>query len=142
MRLGWVFHQMGHLEEARALVESSLGRQRELLGENHPLTLTLRSDISTLRQTQGGREEAVSILENVLKIQQEGLGADHTDTLRTMLKLAELYRADNRTEDAETLTRGAATISHDQLWDRHLLTFDSVAAHLLFGSRIFGSSFL
>ncbi|WP_232425053.1 FxSxx-COOH system tetratricopeptide repeat protein [Pseudofrankia inefficax] len=85
----------GDLPSSRALAERALSRNREILGEDHPDTLTSAANLaSTLGELgQGDYAAARELAEDVLARRRQVLGEDHPDTLTAMADLAVTLRS-------------------------------------------------
>jgi len=76
---------------------------KQLLGEEHPDTLT---SMANLAATYGDRSqwEKAEVLEvQVMEKRKQLLGEDHPDTLRSMANLAATYRNQGQWKKAEIL---------------------------------------
>ena len=78
---------------------------QELLGEDHPDTLTSRNNLAGAYREAGRLREAITLYEQVLtdRIRIRILGEDHPDTLTSRNNLAGAYRAAGRLTEAITL---------------------------------------
>jgi len=91
------------LEEAATLEEKALQKRRQVLGNDHPQTLTSMVSLAMIYQKQGKLAEAVALEEEVLPNLKLIRGNQHPDTLWTMDNLASIYRIQGRTQEAATL---------------------------------------
>ncbi|MEU6774239.1 tetratricopeptide repeat protein, partial [Streptomyces sp. NPDC046759] len=82
--------EVGRVEEARELAEETLGRQRRVLGEEHPDTLLTASNLANRLAEVGRVEEARELAEETLGRQRRVLGEEHPDTLSTRRSLDSL----------------------------------------------------
>jgi len=70
-----------------------LRKRKEILGDDHPHTLTSMADLAvTYKQIVGRLNEACELEEQVLRKRKEILGDDHPDTLLSMEHLAWTYK--------------------------------------------------
>ena len=76
---------------------------QELLGENHPDTLTSRNNLAGAYESAGRLTEAIALLEQVLTDCVRILGEDHPDTLASRNNLAGAYESAGRLTEAVTL---------------------------------------
>jgi serine/threonine protein kinase/tetratricopeptide (TPR) repeat protein len=95
--------------------EHALALRRQLLGPDHPDTLTSMSSLATAYWFAGRFADAVPLHEEALKRRQATLGPNHSDTLESMGSLAVAYQDAGRVADAlrlfeETLKRQQMTL--------------------------------
>jgi len=79
-------------EEAATLAEKILLERQQVLGTEHPETLTmmfLRANACAVKP--GNQDEAQSLYEELLPVQQRVLGAEHPEHLRSLHNLANIY---------------------------------------------------
>ncbi|KAF9474122.1 hypothetical protein BDN70DRAFT_778912, partial [Pholiota conissans] len=60
----------------------------QLLGDNHPETLTSMANLASTYQRQGHWKEAEELQVELVKKRKQWLGEDHPDTVRSMKTLA------------------------------------------------------
>jgi tetratricopeptide (TPR) repeat protein len=72
--------------------ERVLREVSQILGADHPNTLTAMHNLAVFYLDAGRPQEALKMEEKVLQLRREKLGADHPDTLNAMHKLAVAYR--------------------------------------------------
>ncbi|MEU1619103.1 tetratricopeptide repeat protein, partial [Streptomyces sp. NPDC005722] len=82
--------ELGEREQARALAEDTLTRQRRVLGDDHTHTLITASNLAIRLAELGEREQARTLAEDTLTRQRRLLGDDHTHTLATARLLEDL----------------------------------------------------
>jgi hypothetical protein len=87
-RLGLQLQGTGGRHQGLLHYRSMLRTARRLLGENHPETLFLRSDIARLQAEDGDVSAAVRELRAVLAAQRRLLGDEHSHVLTTLNNLA------------------------------------------------------
>ncbi len=98
--------------------ESALALRRQLLGPDHPDTLTSMSSLAIAFWSAGRLAEAVTLHEDTLKRRRARLGPDHPDTLESMGSLAVAYHDAGRLALAlplyeQTLKRHQAKLGPD-----------------------------
>ena len=76
---------------------------QELLGENHPDTLTSRNNLAGAYESAGRLTEAITLYEQVLTDRTRTLGEDHPRTLTSRNNLAHAYHAAGRLTEAIAL---------------------------------------
>ena len=90
--LGLVYEAV-ELDVAVAVVE-------DVLGPDHPYTLTVRNNLAVAYESVGRFGEAIELFEQVLAERERVLGADHPDTLNTRNNLAGAYESVGRFGEA------------------------------------------
>ncbi|MFF0153799.1 tetratricopeptide repeat protein [Micromonospora sp. NPDC005203] len=74
-----------------------------VLGDEHPHTITVRSNLATSYRQAGRTDEAITIEEKVLNDAARVLGAEHPDAILARANLAASYRQAGRTDEAITI---------------------------------------
>jgi len=82
------YRAAGRLNDAIPLFEETLATREELLGPNHPHTLTSRNNLAAAYYAAGRLNDAIPLFEETLTAQTQLLGPDHPDTLRSRNNLA------------------------------------------------------
>jgi len=77
-----------------------LAEYEQVLGADHPNTLTARNNLAVTYQAAGGLGEAIPLFEQNLAERERVLGADHPDTLTARNNLAGAYQAAGRLDEA------------------------------------------
>jgi TIR domain-containing protein/tetratricopeptide repeat protein/NB-ARC domain-containing protein len=123
---------LGHYAEARELHQDTLDRKREVLGDDHPDTLTSASNLAAVLTQMRMHDRARQLNEDTLARRRAVLGEDDPDTLWSASNLAidlrslgELDRA--RQLNEETLARRRRVLGDDHpdtLWSASNLAFD------------------
>ena len=72
----------------------------DVLGPDHPYTLTVRNNLAVAYRSVGRFGEAIELFEQVLAERERVLGADHPDTLKTRDSLAVAYGSVGRFGEA------------------------------------------
>ena len=121
----------GHLSESERLLRESVAARRrdsgerggtldatrEVLGAQHPDTLTSMNNLASVLYNQGKLAEAEGLLWEVLKAAREVLGARHPDTMASMNNLANVLSAQGKLADAERLHRETLK-AMGKVWER------------------------
>jgi tetratricopeptide (TPR) repeat protein/tRNA A-37 threonylcarbamoyl transferase component Bud32 len=97
--------ELGHLQEAEAVLLKTRRPFEQLLGPDDPATLRSVNALAGVYHELARYGEAEALHKQVLEARRQKLGPDHPDTLGSMNNLAEVYRALARYEQAETLLR-------------------------------------
>eukprot|EP00300_Choanocystis_sp_HF-7_P012358 c17858_g1_i1.p1 GENE.c17858_g1_i1~~c17858_g1_i1.p1 ORF type:complete len:1232 (+),score=216.08 c17858_g1_i1:45-3740(+) len=93
----------GSLRTAETNYTICLESMRAKLGEDHPQTLSLTSEVAELQRLKGVPDEGMAL--SCVAQQRQLLGDDHPDTLASTINLATLYYSMERMEEAEELFR-------------------------------------
>ena len=83
-------HDLG-IEYKTVELSAAVGVVEDVLGPDHPYTLTVRNDLALAYKSVGRFGEAIELFEQVLDERKRLLGADHPDTLAVRNNLAGAY---------------------------------------------------
>ena len=108
------------------LAEEALRLRTEVLGEQHPSTLTSMNNLAALYDSQGRYSEAEPLKVCCLALRKEVLGERHPDTLTSMNNLAALYDSLGRYCEAEPLKVSCLVMQMEVLGERHSDTLRSM----------------
>jgi serine/threonine-protein kinase len=136
--IGTTYRLIGELDDARRLLRRNLDERVEMLGAEHPDTLTSAQQLGLALLAAGELEEAQSLLADTLETQRQVLGDEHADTLRTMNDLGEALRHRGDLDAAEALLRESLDGRERLLGSEHretLVTMNNVAGVLAFQNR-------
>jgi tetratricopeptide (TPR) repeat protein len=97
----------------------------QLLGEDHPHSLALRTQLATAYHLTGRLDEATRMFEQALSGQERVLGADHPETAAARNSLALAYQDSGRLGEATRLFQQAAADRERILGADHLDTLRS-----------------
>ncbi|KAK4243097.1 hypothetical protein C7999DRAFT_45018 [Corynascus novoguineensis] len=97
------FAYRGQWKDAERLQLEAVKLREEVLGSDHPSTLTVIANLASTYRKQGRWEEAEKLDVQVIETCRMKLGADHPNTLTSMANLASTYRYQGRWEEAEKL---------------------------------------
>ena len=105
-------------------------KRKEILGEDHPVTLRSMGNLSETYQLQGKVSEAATLQEQVLLKRRSILGEDHMDTLWSMGLLAVIYQQQGRLTEANELNQETLRKRKEILGEEHphvLLSLENIA---------------
>lgn len=125
--------ELGLLAGASQAQTQALTLHRQMLGNDHPITLTSIANMGALLQTQGRLEEAEPLFIEALKGSRRVLGNDHPDTLKSISGMGALLQSQGRRADAEPLFREALKGFRRVLGPEHpetLRSVNSLGSHL------------
>jgi tetratricopeptide (TPR) repeat protein len=121
VNLGLVQHQKGSLAQAESTFRQALAMDRELLGEVHPVALTLTNLAYVIYDT-GDVEGALQVLGKSLDVYRKLFPGDNPDVARTMNRLGYWYTqkrdyatADRYLEEALSMRRRLFGKSHPEI---------------------------
>ncbi|KAJ7437343.1 P-loop containing nucleoside triphosphate hydrolase protein [Mycena latifolia] len=122
-----VYHEEGKWREGAAeLAKMVLNRRRELLGEDHPDTLTTMANLANSYSDMGQFHKAAKLDKVVLNKRREFLSEDHPDTLRAMGNLALRYSQMGQVNEAAELEKFVLTKRKELLGEDHLDTLNAM----------------
>ena len=97
----WFLLELGDsAAQATQVAEPLLGDMEQILGPDHPDTMTSRTNLATAYRAAGRTAEAIPLHERTLADRERILGPDHPDTLHSRNHLANAYRAAGRAAEA------------------------------------------
>jgi tetratricopeptide (TPR) repeat protein len=105
--LGNALRELGQLDPAEAVLRKARATREQLLGPDHPDTLTSMDNLALLYRERGRYDEAEPLFLQALEARRRTLGADHADTLASINNLAGLYRDRGRYDETERLLKQA-----------------------------------
>jgi tetratricopeptide (TPR) repeat protein/tRNA A-37 threonylcarbamoyl transferase component Bud32 len=103
--LGDSLRELGHLDQAEGILRKARATRAQLLGADHPDTLTSMHSLADVYRERGRYEEAEPLYRQALEGRRRALGPDHPDTLTSLNNLAVLYYERGRYEEAEPLLK-------------------------------------
>ncbi|KAK7582824.1 hypothetical protein V3481_012122 [Fusarium oxysporum f. sp. vasinfectum] len=121
------FDYEGHWEEAEQYGIGAVKLRTEILGEEHPDTLTSMGNLASTYWNQGRLKEAEELQVDVMEIRKRVLGEEHPDTLTSMANLASTYWNQGRLKEAEELQVDVMEIQKRVLGEEHPHTLTSMA---------------
>src|SRR3984957_18187823 len=102
-RLQVVYKDGGRWKEAEKLQMMVMETEKQVLGEEHPDTLTSMSNLASTYGNQGRWKEAEVLEVLVMETRKKVLGEEHPDTLTSISNLASTYWDQGRWKEAEVL---------------------------------------
>ncbi|KAF2818319.1 TPR-like protein [Ophiobolus disseminans] len=104
-RVGQCQNSLGQYAAAEVSHRQALPSWREVLGPEHPDTLTSMRNLAEVLDRQGKYEEAEAISRQTLARREKVLGPAHPDTLTSMNNLAQVLKSQGKYKEAETMNR-------------------------------------
>jgi len=121
------FDYQGHWREAERFLVQVTGMRKELLGEEHPSTLSSMANLASTYRNQGRWKEAERLEVQVVEARTRVLGEEHPDTLTSMANLASTYWNQGRWKEAERLEVRVMEMKKRVLGEEHPSTLTSMA---------------
>ncbi|KAF4432981.1 Kinesin light chain [Colletotrichum fructicola] len=101
--VSWYLVMLGDYSRAEVVVQEAVSTRTEILGQEHPDTLTSMANLAWTFWNQGRWKEAEELEVRVMETRKRVLGEEHPDTLSSMANLASTYRNQGRWKEAEEL---------------------------------------
>ncbi|KAF6780635.1 Kinesin light chain 5, partial [Colletotrichum musicola] len=86
--VSWYLVMLGNFSRAEVIVQQAVSTQTEILGQEHPSTLTSMGNLASTFRNQGRWKEAEKLDVRVMETSVRVLGEEHPDTLTSMANLA------------------------------------------------------
>src|ERR1700722_368582 len=125
-QLGRYYEALGRYEIALKLEEDALNVRQELLGREHPDTLTSMSNLAEVLSDQGQYEQAEEMHRQALGLRETVLGHEHPSTLTSMNNLAGGLSRQGKYDQAEEMHRQALRLRQRVLGKEHPHTLESM----------------
>lgn len=107
------YMEEGKFEEAESLFQRALEIRRHTLGDKHPDTALLQSNLGCLYQAQGENEKAGQCFRDALTVYEEQLGREHPSTIQTLHNFIYCCGIQGKYEEAQPLLEQGLT-AHQQ----------------------------
>ncbi len=104
---------------------NALDTRRQVLGEDHPATLTSKNNLAGVLWDQGDLDGARALYDEVVEAHKEVLGERHPDTLASKNNLAGLLQAQGDLDGARALYDEVVETRKEVLGERHPATLTS-----------------
>ncbi|MEN8216044.1 MAG: tetratricopeptide repeat protein [Pseudomonadota bacterium] len=118
------YFQQGQFQEALPLSEKALKITSEILGEKHPVTLSVLNQLAFIYKNLGHFSEALPLFEKGYRLSKEVLGEKHPNTLARLNNLAVIYRDLDRLSEALPLFERGYHLSKEVLGEKHAKTIN------------------
>ena len=126
LQAGYYFYQRGQFGGAEPLWKRRLAICEQVLGTEHPDTLSTLNNLAGLYYKQGIYEEAEPLIQRALSTRDRVLGPEHLDTLQSVHSLAILYTDQGIYEEAEPLFQRVLTTFERVLGPEHPDTLSTI----------------
>jgi tetratricopeptide (TPR) repeat protein len=137
--IGSTYHSLGDYPKAETHLRIALKLRNNILGAEHPDTLTSMNNLAAVLSAQGKLPEAETLYRQVREARRRALGSEHPDTLTSMNNLAAMLRARGELPEAETLHRQVREARRRVLGSEHpdmLASMNNLAAVLRAQGRL------
>jgi tetratricopeptide (TPR) repeat protein len=125
-RLGQCQESLGQYASAETSHRKASSLRKDVLGPEHPDTLTSMSNLASVLDRQGKYKEAEPINRQTLAQREKVLGPEHPDTLTSMGNLALVLRRQGKYEEAEAMNRQELECTKKVLGPEHPHTLTSM----------------
>ncbi|KAF6804524.1 Kinesin light chain 5 [Colletotrichum sojae] len=125
--VSWYFVMLGNYSKAEVIVRQAVSTWTEILGQEHPSTLTSMANLASTFWNQGRWKEAEELNVQVMETRKRVLGEEHPNTLASMANLASTYRNQGRWKEAEELDVQVMETRKRVLGEEHPSTLTSMA---------------
>ncbi|GMG13315.1 unnamed protein product [Aspergillus oryzae] len=125
--IGKCLYSDGRWKEAEELGVHVLELSKQVLGPEHPDTLTSMADLASTYRNQGRWKEAEKMEVQVLELDKQVLGPEHPNTMTIMANLALTYSDQGQWKEAEELEVQVLELRKQVLGLEHPATLTSMA---------------
>jgi tetratricopeptide (TPR) repeat protein len=125
-RLGIIFGNSGRWKEAESLFVQVMELRKQILGQEHPDTLSSIDDLAAAYDALGEWSKSESLQVHVTEMRKRVLGEEHLDTLTSTSNLALSYVRDGGWGRAEELYTQVLEIRSQVFGAEHPDTLDTV----------------
>lgn len=115
--LACTFLIQGKHEHARAEYQRALWTEMELLGEEHPSTISTMDSLAFVLKSQGKSEDATDLYRKVLERKERRLGKNNMSTITSIYNLAMMYQREGGNIQAEELHQKANIQAQNLHWE-------------------------
>jgi tetratricopeptide (TPR) repeat protein len=126
-KAAWYASEMGQYSVAEEMDRSALEAREEVLGREHPSTLTSMSSLALVLDSQGKYEEAEAMNRQTLVRYEKVLGPKHPHTLTSISNLALMLNRQGKYEEAEAMNRQTLAQREKVLRREHPETLTSMS---------------
>ncbi|CAI7613196.1 unnamed protein product, partial [Penicillium viridicatum] len=123
---GWFLDLQGVYKEAELMHRRALEARENVLGREHPDTLTSASNLGLVLDSQGKYDEAEAMHRRDLEGSEKVLGREHPNTLTSVNNLGLVLSSQGKYDEAEAMHRQALEGYEEVLGRKHPATLTSV----------------
>ncbi len=125
--MGWTYIQLGEYEVAERLLQHALERRQDVLGSEHPNTLSTINGLAAAFSFERRYDEAEAMRRELVATYQRTLGPEHPATLTSMSNLASTINMQGRHAEAEAMHCETLAIKQAVLTPEHSSTLRSMS---------------
>ncbi|KAF6804329.1 Kinesin light chain 5, partial [Colletotrichum plurivorum] len=125
--MSWYLLMLGNYSKAEVIVQQAVSTRAEILGQEHPSTLTSMNNLALTYRNQGRWKEAEELFVRVMETRERVLGEEHPDTLTSMANLASTFWNQGRWKEAEELDVRVMEMNKRVVGEEHPDTLTSMA---------------
>ncbi|BCR87174.1 uncharacterized protein ACHE_31161A [Aspergillus chevalieri] len=125
--VGTCLYSDGRYNEAEKLLVQVMETRKQVLGPEHPDTLTSMASLTATYWNQGQWKEAKELGIQMMETQKQVLGPEHPDSLASISNLAATYRNQARWKEAEALEVHVMETQKQVLGPEHPSTLISIS---------------
>ncbi|KAL7275526.1 hypothetical protein RUND412_001529 [Rhizina undulata] len=103
LNMASVLNHLGRHEEELEIYKKALAGSEEMIGSDHPNTLTILHNMASVFEHLGRHDEALEMYEMALAGRDKSLGSDHPDTLTTVHMMISFFKHKQWYEEATLL---------------------------------------
>jgi tetratricopeptide (TPR) repeat protein len=126
-KAAWYASEMGQYDVAGEMDRSALEARENVLGREHPDTLSSMNNLAGVLNSQGKYEEAEAINRETLAQSEKVLGREHPDTLTSISNLALILNRQGKYKEAEGINRETLARREKVLGRKHPSTLTSMS---------------
>ncbi|KAF6784617.1 Kinesin light chain 5 [Colletotrichum sojae] len=117
--VSWYLVMLGNYSKAEVIVQQAVSTRAEILGQEHPDTLTSMANLASTFWNQGRWTEAEELEVRVMEMNKRVLGEEHPSTLASMNNLAHTWMKQGVSQDAISLLQNCVTLATRRLGSDH-----------------------
>jgi tetratricopeptide (TPR) repeat protein len=117
--IGWVLYDQGQYQQVESVLREVLKEREQLLGSEHPDTISARHYVARAAVLQGRYAEAEAEYRAVLQLREKVLGPEHPDTLWARGSLAVVLDNEGKYAEAEAEDCAALKLEQKVLGPEH-----------------------
>ncbi|KAK1839854.1 Kinesin light chain 5, partial [Colletotrichum chrysophilum] len=125
--VSWYLVMLGNYSKAEVIVQQAVSTRTEILGQEHPSTLTSMANLASTYSSQGRWKKAEELEVQVMETRKRVLGEEHPNTLTSMANLASTFWNQGRWKEAEELEVRVMETRKRVLGEEHPDTLTSMA---------------
>ncbi|KAM0539953.1 hypothetical protein ACHAO7_011667 [Fusarium culmorum] len=126
-RFGFFITDIGRWNDAEVSLREVFEKRQQILGDEHPDTISAMSNLAITLSDQGKLDEAASMMKEVLEKRRRILGDAHPDTITAMSNLAITLSDQGKLDEAATMRKEVLEKRRRILGDEHPDTISAMS---------------